>query len=374
MKLCSYAGPALVIRLSSFGAYSQRVMQRTQKNVHLEKKVSAVDITALLSRICALLQLGEITSPPERLTGGALHQNWKITTARATYVIKKLNHQIAQKPGIREKYEQAEQIAFTLNAMHIPAVAALKLDSHFIHAVDGHLCIVYPFVRGKIISPDQLQLTHAEIIGQLFAAIHACQLHHGLSDSIPHYDVFDNDHWIRLIERYNNPELSSLVPTLLTWNDRYQNSISRLNQETLISHRDLHYSNVLWDGYTPHVIDWESVGYTNPLQEIIGYALEWAGITRSQFNKELFTHLIRSYKNRSRTSHTSPEDAFFGWLGNSVMGWTEFNLRRAKEDSFDFQEQQRGKEVLEKTMIPCLSFIKDNVAELLGNIDIWNLH
>lgn len=144
-----------------------------------------------------------------------------------------------------------------------------------------------------------------------------------------------------------------------------------MNQETLISHRDLHCSNVLWEEYTPHVIDWESAGYTNPLQEIIGYGLEWAGIIQSQFDKNLFLHMLHSYKNQVQASNTAPEDAFFGWLGNSVMGWTEFNLRRAKEEAFNPHEQQRGIEILEKTMIPCLNFISKNMSELQKNIEIW---
>ena len=333
--------------------------------------MSDFNITALLSNVCSLLKLGDITEPPKKLTGGALHQNWKVTTSDAIYVIKVLNTQIAQKPGIREKYEETERIASRLHAMHIPAVAALELNFHFVHVVDEHLLIVHPFVKGKIVALEQLQLAHAEIIGQLFADIHACQHHHKLSDSVPHYDVFNDDHWLSLIKRYNNPELSSLLPTLLKWNERYHACIGRLNKETLISHRDLHCSNVLWDEYTPHVIDWESAGYTNPLQEIIGYGLEWAGITHCQFNKELFFHLIHAYSNQIQSSNTSPEDAFFGWLGNSVMGWTEFNLRRAKEDSFDTNEQQRGVEILDKTMIPCIAFIATNMPDILKTVDIW---
>ena len=318
-----------------------------------------------LSHACSRLKLGDITSPPERLTGGHLHQNWKVATSQATYVIKVLNDQIAQKPRIKEKYEETERIAAKFQSRYIPAVAAVELNSRFVHDVEGHLLIIYPFVKGKIVPLEQLQLSHAKIIGGIFADIHTCQLHENLSDSVPHYDVFDEDHWIRLIKRYNHPQLSSVLSGLLTWNKRYHDSISRLNLETLISHRDLHRSNVLWDGYTPYLIDWEGAGYTNPCQEIIGYGLEWAGIIQSQFNKELFLHLIHSYKSKIHTLNTPPEEAFFGWLGNSVLGWTEFNLRRAIEDSFDAHEQLRGKDTIDKTMIPCLSFIEKNLSDIL---------
>lgn len=326
------------------------------------------DIHTLLMNICFQLKLGDFIRSPEKLTGGALHENWKITSSKAVYVIKILNSHIAQKPDIRKKYEETEQIASTFQSANIPAVAALKFDSHFVHSVEDHLFIVYPFVSGKIVPLNHLQETHAEIIGQLFANIHSCQLHHNISDPLPHYDVFDDDHWISIIKRYDHPELLTLLPTLLNWNTRFRSCIPLLNKETLISHRDLHCSNVLWEGYKPNVIDWESAGYTNPLQEIIGYGLEWAGIIGSQFNKELFFHMMLSYKKQIDSSNTHPEDAFFGWLGKSVMGWTEFNLRRSKEKGFDAQEQQRGADILDNTMIPCINFIAKNMSELLRNI------
>ena len=47
-------------------------------------------LTALLSIVCSLFNLGDFTSLPEVLDGGGLHQNWKITTAKGTFVIKKL--------------------------------------------------------------------------------------------------------------------------------------------------------------------------------------------------------------------------------------------------------------------------------------------
>lgn len=100
--------------------------------------MSSFDVTNLLLNICSQLNLSEITIPPEKLTRGVLHQNWKITTSNTNYVIKKLNSQIAQKPGIKEKYEETEQITSKLHASDTTAVAALKFGSHFVHHADKH--------------------------------------------------------------------------------------------------------------------------------------------------------------------------------------------------------------------------------------------
>ena len=40
--------------------------------------MNSFDVTALLLHVCAQLNLGDITSPPEKLTGGALHHTFRI--------------------------------------------------------------------------------------------------------------------------------------------------------------------------------------------------------------------------------------------------------------------------------------------------------
>lgn len=321
---------------------------------------------ASLEGLCSRLQLGPPQGPPERLPGGALHTNWKVTLADETYVIKQLNSQIARKPGIIERYEEAEQIATEFYKAQIPAVAALKIKSHFVHAFQDELYILYPFVEGSVQSVEELRGDHTQLMGQLFAALHSCELPISLLDKTPHYDVFEDDHWRTLIERFNHPRLTGLLPALIEWNNRYRACIPRLNQEILISHRDLHTSNVLWAGSSPHVIDWESAGYTNPLQEIIGFSLEWSGIIYSQLNEKLFSSMSRAYHEQmTALGHTRPLEGLFGWLGNSVMGWTEFNLRRALGDGFEADEQKRGAKIIEHTMTPCLSFIKTNLPKII---------
>ncbi|MGA8165500.1 MAG: phosphotransferase [Waddliaceae bacterium] len=308
-------------------------------------------------------------APAIRLNGGLLHENWKIVSPDASYVIKKLNPHIMQNEGVFEKYEESEKIAASFDQAGVPAVAAIHSHSCYVHHWGGDYFIVYPFVEGKTIDFNKISEKQAEVIGELFASLHVLRLNLPLSQTSPHYDIFEDNHWIRLVSEYKNSQLLNLLSVLLDWNKQYRMCIERLNRDVLISHRDLHYSNVLWEGNAPHIIDWESAGYTNPLQEIIGYGLEWSGIIDSHFYQDRFHTILNNYRHQIENSNSSPQDAFFGWLGNSVMGWLEFNLRRAKESQFTKKEQERGIKIVEGTMIPCLNFINSNFGEIWKSIE-----
>lgn len=56
-----------------------------------------------------------------------------------------------------------------------------------------------------------------------------------------------------------------------------------------MSHRDLDQKNVLWNTDNhPHLIDWESAGWTNPMVELVTMALNWGGIVSGQIDRDAF--------------------------------------------------------------------------------------
>ncbi len=313
----------------------------------------------MINLFCDKFLPGTLLVPPKLLRGGALHHNWKVTTVQGSYVIKKINPEIAKKPDVIKNYEASEAVAHQFELKGIPAITAIAIDSHFVHSFNDSLYIIYPFAVGQILPIEKITNEHAKIVGALFKALHACDL--PVEKGSPHYDLFSNNHWTTLINNSKEPDLSRLLPSILKWNDLYRSSIPTLNKTVVISHRDLHYSNILWDGLKPSIIDWESAGPTNSLQEVLGFALEWSGIIASQFNKEIFQTILTTYSPKDLTTQ---KEAFYGWLGNSVLGWTEFNIRRAYDKTFTPPEQSRGLEIIKEKMIPCLSFIEKHLNEL----------
>ena len=50
----------------------------------------------------------------------------------------------------------------------------------------------------------------------------------------------------------------------------------------------MHPWNVLWSHKNPSIIDWESSNWINPVQEIVGYSLEWCGVMSGKLNFSRF--------------------------------------------------------------------------------------
>lgn len=274
-----------------------------------------------------------------------------------------------QKDGAVEKYEESEKIATLFQQYGVSAVAALCIKSRFVQIWENEYFIVYPFLDGNTLPLDEINLIQATIVGDIFKKMHSLRLTLPLSQATPHYHIFDDAHWIKLIDEYKNPELLQLSNVLLDWNQKYRACIERLDNDILISHRDLHSSNVLWKGNVPYVLDWESAGYTNPMQEIIGFGLEWSGIISSYFDLDRFNAIMNSYQFTTRKFNFSYQDSFFGWLGNSVMGWLEFNLRRAKDNLSTREEQEKGVKIIQDTMVSCLRFINLNMDQIMRSIE-----
>ncbi|MGM9370878.1 aminoglycoside phosphotransferase family protein [Legionella pneumophila] len=307
------------------------------------------------------LKLGDLKVQPKLLKGGALHTMSKIETSNGAFAIKRLNPHITAKSHFKNAYEHSEQIANEMAKNTIPAVNALSFNNEYVINVDTDHYIIYPYIDGHLLDESKLTLEHARSIGELYSLIHSANIHHAETDEA-HYDYFDDAHWVKLIERSKHSDLIALLPVILSWNQAYFLAIPAIKQESVITHRDMHIQNVLWDSQgKPHIIDWESAGLMNPMLEIIGYGLEWSGIILYQkVNIPFLKKLITVYnQHSSKTWTTSPHQAFMGWLGHCVLAWTEFNIHRMiGEVTSDEAEILKGREIIEEKMMPCINYIK----------------
>lgn len=318
--------------------------------------------------IAEQFKLGKIIAEAAPLKGGALHHMFKFKTSSGDYAIKHLNPHITEKKNFQKAYELSETIAKQMLQAKIPAVCALSFDGNHVIQIEKDYFIIYPFIEGKLLDGSNLTIEHAQHIGSLYASMHRIELNL-LGVDKAHYDYFDDNYWTALVRKTQQPSLNELLPSILHWNQIYATSIPELNKELVITHRDMHSQNVLWNTENhPQIVDWESVGLMNPMLEVIGYGLEWSGIILHQkVNKSFFKTLIATYfQNITHSWHTTPQQAFTGWLGHCVLAWTEFNIRRMiGEVSSNNSEIVKGQEIIENKMIPCLNFIKRNEKDLI---------
>ncbi len=206
-------------------------------------------------------------------------------------------------------------------------------------------------------------------MGAVFAQLH--QQGAGLKVSEgANFDSHSQREWKEILEASSPWIDSKLASYLLKSNELYHQSIPILKNELLVSHRDLHYGNVIWKDGDAYLIDWESAGLINPYMELIGYSLEWSGILLGHVRTPIFFQIINGYLAKTAGSCLYAHAAFYGWLGHCVLAWLFFNLQRALGlISKDLSEIRRGQEILEGGLLRCLEYLLEYEGTLLLKID-----
>ena len=316
--------------------------------------------------------LGEMIAPVSKLSGGALHTMLHVKTKQKEYAIKGINPHIQEKKEFPGNYNVTEEIATRFASNGLPAVTAMEFDGNYVLTRNNQSFLIYPYIEGSVLHHNQITVEHGKRVGELFAIMHNLNLHMTGCEGAE-YLLFSNSHWQNLIDKVGFPDLKALENYILSANDNYRGVIPSLENCSVLTHRDMHYKNMLWQDITPYIIDWESAGLMNPFMEVIGYALEWSGILLEQtIDYELFSTIYSRYLSKQSLVNdglVDVEKSFYGWLGHCVLGWTEFNLRRMLgQTSVDKEEIQRGHEIIETKMIPTLALLKSQERVIIERI------
>lgn len=327
--------------------------------------------------ICEVFQLGTVLNDAIPVSGGLIHRMWRVDTSHGSFAVKELDAEIMKRPGIKESYIKSEEIAAALKSENIPAETALINHRTPLYKIDGSIVMVFPWVEGKTLTSAQVTTEHASQIGKIVAAIHLANIT-TLNLPIPEIHFVSEERWHSLVdEALNNKvlwaaEADKNLPNWIAWTNLYKKAKKRLNQNLIISHRDMDPKNVIWrDSISPVLIDWEGAGLINPTEEVINVALEWAGMTEIQFRKDIFSAVIEGYCSSGACLVKSEiHDALYGLIGG-VLNWLEFNMFRSLDSSkYDIDIQKLGIEETETTFKK-LHFLHENIdyfIELLQKV------
>lgn len=289
-----------------------------------------------LQSLSQKLNLGKLVSEPERVAGGLLHRMYRIITTKGQYAVKKMNPSIKTKENIRKKYQYTEDMAALFSEEGVPALLAYRYQNDPIIEIGDDWFMVFDWMNGTTLSPEQIDPEHAKKIGELLFLMHCLNLSSkekwGSS-----FDYFPDNHWKSLLEQAKSNQnlfskFDTFFPVLLDLNQNFHHSISELNKKLIISHADLDPKNVIWkQNGNPIVVDWESVRPVNPTLELIACALDWSGITIGEINNEIYKAFLDGYQSQDAENRVFSNDikiACYGVAGN-WLAWLEFNVRRA---------------------------------------------
>ncbi|STX44283.1 aminoglycoside phosphotransferase [Legionella donaldsonii] len=250
------------------------------------------------------------------LTGGLQHQVDLIELAdRSKWIAKKFSLPTWLGAITRQRLEftqaiatiAANQLGLTFSARHTEANDCLL-------TVDGHFALILPYCEGSVL--EAVDSKQAYLLGNRLAQLHLLPLPGDGAERFP--PIVPPEGWAHL------PWLGELINHC----NRYRDYDS---QNWVVSHRDIHVNNIIWrDRETPHVIDWESAGYIHPFVELIGLAVNCAGMANSVFATEQFQATLLGYAECA--GHLPGMDAIL-WQQtlHSWLLWLTYCLERGWE-------------------------------------------
>ena len=265
------------------------------------------------------------------VSGGLLHNMYRVETTSGIYAVKVLNPEIMQRPQALQNTINSEKVARAL-AEIVPVVAAKEFDGAYVAEHDGTWFMVFDWLEGESVFAPDITVEHCAKIGELLGKIHAADVEiEGMEHEAEVRGVFD---WKRLCEAVKQekqcyiPDFADFLPELLALDADVVHALRISSSHKIISHRDLDPKNVMWQGNEPYIIDWEAAGYVNPFQELVEVINYWITEAGGSYNYEklaVLTDAYRAYK----------EIRFVDWdtvllrSFDGILGWLEYNVRRA---------------------------------------------
>lgn len=256
-----------------------------------------------------------------------------INTKEGSYVIKQLAPCLdLTNEKIIAKYELSEKIAHEFSQHAIPAICALEKSGKYLTLIENTGYLIYPWIEGKTLKPDEISEHEALQIAALSAKIHSTHLN--LPEvGPPHFDICSNLQILEAIERavscrcpFAN-ELIERKDLIFSMNDLYHSVIPVLREDTVITHGDLDQLNVIWDSANqPFLIDWESARRMNSTREIIRTSLGWSGFGTDHFHLPLYLKMLGTYSRTcSLLNKNHVEAALYAMVGSYVF-WMLHNI------------------------------------------------
>lgn len=303
-----------------------------------------VEINSLMES----LGLGTVLADPTQVTGGLLHKMYRVDTDKGTYAVKVLNPEIMRRPTALQNTMNSEKIAAAFQSF-ILVVAALEIDGKQIHEWNGAYYMIFDWLEGASIFPPMITPENCSAIGAVLGKIHSKKL--TIEGVLPEEDgavMFAWDKYGEQLAAYETEvwaiRLQEALPDIKAWNQAACDAREVLAKKMVISHRDLDPKNVMWNGDSPWIIDWEAAGYVNPYQELLEVMNYWADDGKGGLLKEHFDALLDAYTQYVKTENVDWDSVFAGsYMG--MLGWLEYNVKRALRMEADTAEEaQLGKE------------------------------
>lgn len=286
----------------------------------------------LFENIIKQSKIGQLLTKPTVLSGGLLHQMNQIQTTTGTYAVKLLNPSILSRPTARQNFIDSERIVNAL-AGKVSALPALTIDGSALQQIGTHYYLVFPWVDGSILPINQVTPSHAELIGEQLAQIHAADLSSLTIQQTPASPESPLP-WDTFAEKIRQQGLTVLEPYLSDlrrikrWDNEASSALKQWRGTSVLSHRDLDAKNVLWKCGAPVLIDWESAGPIHPMHDFLETVLYWSLDEQNRVRRNHFEAFVKGYRSAGGRLDYPLEPALSAGYA-SKLGWLAYSLSKA---------------------------------------------
>ncbi|MBQ8149142.1 MAG: phosphotransferase [Clostridia bacterium] len=308
-----------------------------------------MDLRAYFDRLAQNCLLGQLTVDPQPVSGGYMHQMYRLDTTGGRYAVKLLNPEVMSRPTAMDNYRRAEALEAVLEQNGLSIVPALAFGGRKMQCIDGRYCYVFTWVEHTALGWREIEPAHCAVMGDLLARMHSLPIPTG--KGAPQFDPVQPEamtiDWAALARKAETtcpeiaPALLEQLPVLEAAQTVYNRAVEALPPLCSICNADMDCKNVLWKNSQPLVIDLECLETGNPVNDLIQLSLSWAGGAVCRIDYGCLRTFLSAYRQRKELP---PVD----WrcvtgLGFSWLDWLSYSLRRAfGETGGDSAERQTG--------------------------------
>ncbi len=310
----------------------------------------------ILTKTSEAYNLWKLETTPERVFGGLLHEMWKITTSSWVYAVKLLNPEIMKRDEAYGNFVFSEKVSNIAKENGIPAIVALQNNDKVLEKIDDSYVMVFPWFEWTTLSTASAWKDACYAIGWILAHIHNLWIE--TTDATPHWKMEINGEYLETLEN----EFSGFSEIIQELASKYNDSVSVLNSDVVISHGDIDQKNVLWNEGKPVIIDWEASWPVNPMVELLTAWLYWWGIVDWHVDEVSFKWVITWYSQVRDIDYTHCEKHLYGCVW--FVGWLMYNIERSLESTND-KALVLAKEEIVKT-VEVIKVFHENFEKYVG--------
>lgn len=296
----------------------------------------------IISELIKKCNLGSLLEPPKKIEGGLLNKMFKVSTTKGNFAFKLINPEVVKRKDGIKNILFTEKVSNIAKLNGIKCISAIEINNELIHSTNGKYFLIFDWFDGRPINESELTENKIKTVAKELCKLHKIEYNNLKNECDITYEL-DEINFDFYLSKIKDKNIYNLVKEI---KNRFSNldkesieSLKKIKDKKVISHRDLDLPNVLWNSEDiPVIIDWETAGWVNPTLEVIDTAWNWAG-GKDFFDKNKYSIFVNTYEKEG--GNLDDYEIAFKADYKAKLRWFEYNLKRIT--IFDFLDEEEKK-------------------------------